>query len=247
MSKTMRVSGAEALSNSAQHFRRSDRSAARRSASYIDRMTRSELMAIMVGGFAQHCGWRARRLQFMMLSGYFPNIASHLISASLLSAPAAFIFAKVLVPEREEPMTRGDVKFDVPIEDANLVDAAANGTSIGWQLALQRRRDVDLLRRPDRSRHVGRGLDRSLFHQQYRSSALRPHGRGRALRSVRDPPARAPSQNEAWLALLGVFALFGWRRLALPGYAGTVVSPLSPLGCRIFFYSGGEKRPSRAI
>jgi nucleoside permease NupC len=72
----------------------------------------------------------------LMLSGYFPNIASHLITASVLSAPAAFIFAKVLVPETETPMTKGDVAMDVPVEDANIIDAAANGTTVGWQLAI---------------------------------------------------------------------------------------------------------------
>src|SRR5581483_8296076 len=52
------------------------------------------------------------------------------------SAPAAFIFAKVLVPERESPLTLGEVQLDIEPEDANLLDAAANGTAVGWQLAL---------------------------------------------------------------------------------------------------------------
>ena len=71
-----------------------------------------------------------------MLVGYFPNIAAHLISASVLSAPAAFIIAKVMVPEREQPLTRGDADAHVAVEDANLLDAAANGTTVGWQLAV---------------------------------------------------------------------------------------------------------------
>jgi len=72
----------------------------------------------------------------LMLVGYFPNIAAHLISASVLSAPAAFIMAKVMVPEREVPITRGDVDADVAVDDANVLDAASNGATVGWQLAM---------------------------------------------------------------------------------------------------------------
>lgn len=134
MAKTMRVSGAEALSNSANIFV-GQTEAPLVVRPYLDRMTRSELNAIMVGGFANTAGG-VLGAYVMMLSGYFPNIAAHLISASLLSAPAAFIFAKVLVPEREEPVTMGEVKMEVPIEDANVLDAASNGTAVGWQLAI---------------------------------------------------------------------------------------------------------------
>src|SRR5206468_9053306 len=102
---------------------------------FIEKMTRSELMAIMVGGFANTAGG-VLGAYILMLVGYFPNIAAHLISASVLSAPAAFIMAKVMVPEREEPLTRGEVKMDVPIEDANILDAAANGSTVGWQLTI---------------------------------------------------------------------------------------------------------------
>src|SRR5438132_4141343 len=71
-----------------------------------------------------------------MLVGYFPNIAAHLISASVLSAPAAFIMAKVMVPETGQPLTLGEVKLDIPIEAANILDAAANGSTVGWQLTI---------------------------------------------------------------------------------------------------------------
>jgi CNT family concentrative nucleoside transporter len=98
-------------------------------------MTRSELMAIMVGGLANTAGG-VLGAYILFLRPYFPNIAAHLISASVLSAPAAFIFAKILVPEREQPLTLGEVKLEVEVEDANLFDAAASGTSVGWQLAL---------------------------------------------------------------------------------------------------------------
>lgn len=134
MARTMRVSGAEALSNSANIFV-GQTEAPLVIKPYIEKMTRSEIMAIMVGGFANTAGG-VLGAYIMMLQGYFPNIAAHLISASLLSAPAAFIFAKIMVPEREEPLTMGTVKMDVPIEDANVLDAASSGTTVGWQLAI---------------------------------------------------------------------------------------------------------------
>ncbi|OGH59228.1 MAG: hypothetical protein A3G34_02810 [Candidatus Lindowbacteria bacterium RIFCSPLOWO2_12_FULL_62_27] len=134
MARTMRVSGAESLSNSANIFV-GQTEAPLVVRPYIEKMTKSEIMAIMVGGFANTAGG-VLGAYVMMLSGYFPNVAAHLISASLLSAPAAFIFAKVMVPEREDPLTMGEVRMDVPIEDANLIDAAANGTTVGWQLAI---------------------------------------------------------------------------------------------------------------
>ena len=134
MSKTMQVSGAESLSNSANIFV-GQTEAPLVVAPYIEKMTRSELMAIMVGGFSNTAGG-VLGAYVMMLQGYFPDIAGHLITASLLSAPAAFIFAKVLVPETEEPLTRGEVKMDVKVQDANILDAVSNGTTVGWQLAI---------------------------------------------------------------------------------------------------------------
>src|SRR5262245_5955941 len=134
MARTMRVSGAESLSNSANIFV-GQTEAPLVVRPFLEKMTRSELMAIMVGGFANTAGG-VLGAYVLMLVGYFPNIAAHLISASVLSAPAAFIMAKVMVPEREEPLTRGEVKMDVPIEDANVLDAAANGSTVGWQLTI---------------------------------------------------------------------------------------------------------------
>lgn len=134
MAHTMGVSGAESLSNSANIFV-GQTEAPLVVRPFIEKMTRSELMAIMVGGFANTAGG-VLGAYILMLIGYFPNIAAHLISASVLSAPAAFIIAKVMVPEREEPLTRGEVKMDVAIEDANILDAAANGTTVGWQLSI---------------------------------------------------------------------------------------------------------------
>jgi nucleoside transporter len=134
MEHTMRVSGAEALSNSANIFV-GQTEAPLVIRPYIEKMTRSELNAIMVGGFANTAGG-VLGAYILMLSGYFPNIAAHLISASILSAPAGFIVAKVMVPERQKPKTLGDATLEVPSEDVNLLDAAANGSTVGLQLTL---------------------------------------------------------------------------------------------------------------
>lgn len=134
MEYTMKVSGAEALSNSANIFV-GQTEAPLVVKPYIEKMTRSELNAIMVGGFANTAGG-VLGVYIGMLAGVFPNIAAHLISASILSAPAAFVVAKVMVPEREKPMTMGDAQLDVPSEDVNVLDAAANGSTVGLQLTL---------------------------------------------------------------------------------------------------------------
>jgi CNT family concentrative nucleoside transporter len=134
MARTMGVSGAESLSNAANIFV-GQTEAPLVVRPYIEKMTRSEIAAIMVGGFANTAGG-VLGAYIMMLAGYFPKIAAHLISASVLSAPAAFIFAKILVPERDTPLTRGEVRMEVEVEDANVIDAAANGTTVGWQLAI---------------------------------------------------------------------------------------------------------------
>lgn len=62
--------------------------------------------------------------------------AGHLLAASVMSAPAALVCAKLLVPETEDPATRGEVKLDLPKTTANLIDAAATGAGDGLKLAL---------------------------------------------------------------------------------------------------------------
>src|SRR5690606_12390678 len=70
-----------------------------------------------------------------MLIAFFPDIAGHLLAASVMSAPAALVFAKLMYPEREEPVTRGELKVHVETPDANAIDAAARGAGEGLQLA----------------------------------------------------------------------------------------------------------------
>jgi CNT family concentrative nucleoside transporter len=62
--------------------------------------------------------------------------AKHLLSASIMAAPATIVIAKILKPEMEESMTRGEVKLNVEKTATNVIEAAANGAADGWRLAL---------------------------------------------------------------------------------------------------------------
>ena len=94
----------------------------------------SELMAVMTGGFATVAGGVMAAFVGMLVA-FFPDIAGHLLAASVMSAPAALVFAKLMYPEKEEPVTRGELKVHVETPDANAIDAAARGAGEGLQLA----------------------------------------------------------------------------------------------------------------
>lgn len=127
----LRVSGAESLAMAANVFV-GQTEAPLVVKPYIKGMTQSEIMALMTGGFATIAG--------SVLAAYIgfigPGYAGHLLAASFMSAPAAFMIAKVMIPETEVSETRGDIKLDVPKTTVNLVDAAATGTADGLKLAL---------------------------------------------------------------------------------------------------------------
>ena len=134
MRRTMKTSGSETLSAAANIFV-GQTEAPLVIKPYLNTMTRSELNAVMVGGFATIAGG--------VLAGYvemlrtrFPDIAGHLIAASVMSAPAALLIAKVMVPETEESPTLGEVELDVERVDVNVLDAAVRGTTEGLRLAL---------------------------------------------------------------------------------------------------------------
>ncbi len=97
---------------------------------FIDKMTMSELHAIMVGGFATVAGG--------VLAAYvgFGIDAGHLMSASLMSAPAALAMAKVFYPETEVSPTSGNVKLELQKTSVNVFDAACVGAGDGMKLVL---------------------------------------------------------------------------------------------------------------
>jgi CNT family concentrative nucleoside transporter len=135
MQRTMRTSGAETLSTAANIFV-GQTEAPLVVKPYVADMTQSELMAVMVGGFANTAGG-VLAAYVGMLSPYFPDIAGHLIAQSVMSAPAALVCSKIVLPERGTPKTAGrEIRMDGEKIDANVLDAAARGASEGLTLAL---------------------------------------------------------------------------------------------------------------
>ena len=134
MVKALGTSGAETLSATANIFV-GQTEAPLLIKPYVSKMTQSELMVVMTGGFATVAGG-VLAAYVALLKDHFPGIAGHLMAASIMSAPAALVMAKVLVPETEEPETKGAVNIKVEQHDANPIEAAANGASVGLTLAL---------------------------------------------------------------------------------------------------------------
>ena len=134
MQRTMRTSGAESLSAAGNIFV-GQTEAPLLIKPFIDKMTMSELMAVMTGGFATVAGGVLAAYVGILLA-YFPDIAGHLMAASVMSAPAALVVAKLMYPEDSEPETAGTLEVDVDRPDVNVIDAAARGASEGLFLAL---------------------------------------------------------------------------------------------------------------
>ena len=159
MRRTMGTSGAETLSTAANIFV-GQTEAPLIIKPFLATATRSELMAIMVGGFANIAsGVLVVYTDF--LRNYVDNVGGHLAAACFVSAPATLVVSKLILPETERPVTLatdavdrggageingGDAIDAVSAEqhtareteqlDANLIDAAARGTSEGLQLAI---------------------------------------------------------------------------------------------------------------
>lgn len=134
MQRTLKTSGAETLSAAGNIFV-GQTEAPLLIRPFVKDMTRSELMAVMTGGFATVAGG-VLAAYVGMLSGYFPDIAGHLIAASVMSAPASLVIAKVMLPEREEPKTATSLEMTTERVHANAIDAAAGGAADGLKLAL---------------------------------------------------------------------------------------------------------------
>jgi CNT family concentrative nucleoside transporter len=129
MQKTLGTSGAETLSAAGNIFV-GQTEAPLLIRPYLNTMTNSELMAVMVGGFATIAGGVMAAYVGMGISPV------HLLSASLMSAPAALVIAKIMQPEVDRPLTLGKVEVTPPMEATNVIDAAARGASDGLTLAL---------------------------------------------------------------------------------------------------------------
>ena len=138
ITKVMNVSGAETTSVCASVFI-GQTEAPLTIKPYIERMTQSELMTVMIGGMA-HIAGSVMAAYVGLLGGDDPIqkqfFAKHLLTASVMAAPATLMLAKILVPETQEPLTRGTVKLEVEKTTANVIDAAATGAADGLRLAL---------------------------------------------------------------------------------------------------------------
>ncbi|MDD6794900.1 MAG: NupC/NupG family nucleoside CNT transporter [Clostridiaceae bacterium] len=97
---------------------------------FINKMTKSEIATVMIGGMATVAGG--------VLAGYVAMgiDAGHLLAASIMAAPAGLILSKILVPEVEEPETKDVTEIETEQTASNVVEAAANGASDGLGLAL---------------------------------------------------------------------------------------------------------------
>ncbi len=136
MSRVMRLSGAESLAAAANVFV-GQTEAPLLVKPYVPKLTRSELLALMVGGMATIAG-SVFAIYMGMLGGSDDQtkleFGKFLLCASAMNAPAALLMAKVLVPEREE--VSQDLTVSRESIGRNPIDALANGTTQGLQLAL---------------------------------------------------------------------------------------------------------------
>lgn len=129
MRRTMGTSGSETLAAAANIFM-GQTEAPLVVQPYLRSMTRSELMALMVGGMATIAGG--------VLAAYvsFGISPGHLLTASVMSAPAALMFAKIIIPETEISETAHGTHAKIERETVNGLDAICRGASDGMKLAM---------------------------------------------------------------------------------------------------------------
>src|ERR1044072_8685149 len=131
--RTMKISGAESLSSAANIFVGIESALVVRP--YLERMTRSELLLILTTGMATVAS-SVLGVYVAFLAGVFPQIAGHLISASILAIPACFVVSKLLIPETETPETLAAIPPEDESERSkNLIGAIIQGAMDGLRLS----------------------------------------------------------------------------------------------------------------
>lgn len=130
MQRVMGASGAESTSVAASIFM-GQTEAPLTIRPFLAGLTQSELFTIMTSGMAHVSG--AVMAAYVKIAGVD---IKHLLTAVIMTAPATIMLAKILMPETEEPVTRGAVKVEVEKPGVNIIDAAARGAGDGLQLAL---------------------------------------------------------------------------------------------------------------
>src|SRR5579862_5731015 len=133
MKKIMGTSGSETLSACANIFM-GQTEAPLMIRPYVPRMTRSEIMTIMVCGMAHIAGGVAAVYATMGMQAGYPNTAGHLLTASVLNCPAALMIAKILLPETEKSETAASMPATVQRTTANSIDALCQGATAGFNL-----------------------------------------------------------------------------------------------------------------
>ena len=133
MQRTMGTSGAETLSTAANVFL-GQTEAPLLVRPFVARMTRSELFCVMLGGFANTAG--GVLAAYVGFLSHIPGIAGHLVTSSILSAPATLVIAKVMMPETGTPDTAGSLRWSDERPDRNVMEAAARGATEGMTLAI---------------------------------------------------------------------------------------------------------------
>ncbi len=134
--RALRISGAEALSVAGNIFLGQTESPLMIKA-YLEKMSKSEILLVMTGGMATMAGG-VLAAYIALLGGNDPvlrlEFAKHLLAASIMAAPAAIVFSKMLVPPTEAIDTQIEVSRDKI--GSNVLDAITNGTSEGVKLAV---------------------------------------------------------------------------------------------------------------
>jgi len=129
--KLMRISGAESLVAASNIFVGIE--SALTVKPYLARMTPSEFCTILTAGMATVSS-NVLALYVFSLEPQFPKIAGHLVSASLLSAPAALVMSKIILPERQSPETLGVHVKPFYEKDSTLFEAIINGANAGVKM-----------------------------------------------------------------------------------------------------------------
>ncbi|MBX7256054.1 MAG: NupC/NupG family nucleoside CNT transporter [Candidatus Hydrogenedentes bacterium] len=129
MKRTLKTSGAETFAAALLIFTGIESVTAVKA--YLGKMTRSELCTVMTTFMATIAG------SVLIIYATFGAEPGHLLTASLMSAPAAIVISKLMVPETGCPETSGNARVRIETSSRNVIDAAAQGTSQGLAMALQ--------------------------------------------------------------------------------------------------------------
>jgi CNT family concentrative nucleoside transporter len=131
--KVMGISGAEALCASAQIFLGIESNLTVRP--YLSKMTQSELLVVLTTGMATIAS-SVLGLYVIILADSFPKVAGHLISASILLAPAAILASKLIIPETNKPLTLGTIVKVEGQKANNVIESIINGSMAGLKMVV---------------------------------------------------------------------------------------------------------------